>query len=183
MDNCWICEQWNDVEFSWRPEISGPLSKDPLFIHFDLDNFEPDLMEIQPDGSFKLNRMLPPKEIKYFFSSDGVSTAANDQMQTLLPTEFNENIVFYDKVATNIKIQTVNVIEVEPSTALEDYSFMTKCKPRQRRRFRAAETIDRWTIPKSLFKDYKFDNEKFLDRCFEFDWECSRILRVVKTPE
>ena len=67
-------------------------------------------MEMQPDGTFKLNRMLPPKEIKYFFSSDGVSTAANDQMKTLLPTEFNENIVFYDKVATNIKIQTVNVI-------------------------------------------------------------------------
>jgi len=92
-------------------------------------------------------------------------------------------MVFYDKCSSEISIQTVNVIDVQPSTALEDYAFMTKCKPRQRRRFRAEEEVDRWTIPKSLFKDYKFDNEKYLDRCFEFDWECSRILRVVKVPE
>jgi len=65
------------------------LNNDPLFIHFDHDEWEPDLMEQQPDGSFKLNRMLPPREIRYFFSSDGKAQAAEDQMKTLLPYEFN----------------------------------------------------------------------------------------------
>jgi hypothetical protein len=40
-----------------------------------------------------------------------------------------------------------------------------------------------WGLPISLFKDYKFDNEAHLADCFEFDWSCSKILRVVKNPE
>jgi hypothetical protein len=37
-----------------------------------------------------------------------------------------------------------------------------------------------WGIPISLFRDYKFDDQAHLAECFEFDWKCSKLLRVVK---
>jgi len=40
-----------------------------------------------------------------------------------------------------------------------------------------------WDFYKSVFKDYRPDNPQLLDQCFEFDWECSKIPRVIKTDE
>ena len=39
-----------------------------------------------------------------------------------------------------------------------------------------------WSIPISLFKDYKSDNEYILNKCFELDWSCTRITRLIKDP-
>lgn len=58
-DMCWVCENWIEGCFGINlPDlISNPVySDDPLiptnvFIHFDFDNWEPDLME---DIGFKL---------------------------------------------------------------------------------------------------------------------------------
>ena len=40
-----------------------------------------------------------------------------------------------------------------------------------------------WDFFKSVFKDYKPDNEVLLDACFEFDWECSKIPKIIKSPD
>eukprot|EP01017_Pseudomicrothorax_dubius_P005020 TRINITY_DN11162_c0_g1_i1.p1 TRINITY_DN11162_c0_g1~~TRINITY_DN11162_c0_g1_i1.p1 ORF type:complete len:422 (+),score=86.12 TRINITY_DN11162_c0_g1_i1:71-1267(+) len=40
-----------------------------------------------------------------------------------------------------------------------------------------------WKFSTSIFKDYKKDSDELLRKCFEFDWDCSRIQRVVKNPE
>jgi len=40
-----------------------------------------------------------------------------------------------------------------------------------------------WTLPISLFKDYKFDNKAKLNKCFEFDWASSKVEKVIKNPE
>jgi len=37
-----------------------------------------------------------------------------------------------------------------------------------------------WTVGISIFKDYKCDNKRLLTRCFEFDYQCSRIKKIVK---
>jgi hypothetical protein len=36
---------------------------------------------------------------------------------------------------------------------------------------------------KSVFKDYKPDNPQKLEECFEFDWSCSKIEKVIKGEE
>jgi hypothetical protein len=40
-----------------------------------------------------------------------------------------------------------------------------------------------WDFFKSVFKDYKPDNEGLLVDCFEFDWQCSKILKIIKNEE
>jgi len=40
---------------------------------------------------------------------------------------------------------------------------------------KALKKRPKWTIPKSLFKGYKYDNAYLYKKCFEFDWNLSRI--------
>lgn len=42
----------------------------------------------------------------------------------------------------------------------------------------------KWTFPISIwFKDFKFETEDILKKCFEKDWICSKITKVVKNPD
>ena len=74
VDNCWICEKWSENEFIWEPGVSGPEKQTPVLLHLDIDNYKGDLMEQQIDGTFKLHRMLPPKQVKFFFTFGGEPT-------------------------------------------------------------------------------------------------------------
>jgi hypothetical protein len=40
-----------------------------------------------------------------------------------------------------------------------------------------------WDFFKSVFKDYKPDNPELLDACFEYDWSCTKIEKIVKDPD
>ena len=57
-------------------------------------------------------------------------------------------------------------------------------KPRQI--FTAEEAIrpkSAWSVPKSFFAPYKYDNEALMNRCFDFDWNCSSLNKMVKDPD
>ena len=38
----------------------------------------------------------------------------------------------------------------------------------------------KWEFKKSIFKDYTIDTDELLKRCFEFDFKCSKIPRIIK---
>ena len=40
-----------------------------------------------------------------------------------------------------------------------------------------------WTVKESNFKSYKFDTDKLLTRCFDFDWKTTKLGRVIKDKE
>jgi hypothetical protein len=40
-----------------------------------------------------------------------------------------------------------------------------------------------WDFFKSIFKDYKPDTAPLISDCFEFDWSCSKIEKIVKGEE
>jgi hypothetical protein len=44
LENCWLCEGWEEKTFFWKPFVSGPIEKEPIFIHFEFDGFLPHLM-------------------------------------------------------------------------------------------------------------------------------------------
>ena len=70
-NNCWICECWNEVEFSF--EISNKDIKSKYIVvklHLDFENYLPCDM-IYKKKRFKLVRMCPPGKVKYFFTVDG----------------------------------------------------------------------------------------------------------------
>ena len=69
--NCWICECWNEVEFTL--EINNKDIKHKFIVvklHLDFENYSPCDM-IYKKKSFKLVRMCPPGKVKYFFTVDG----------------------------------------------------------------------------------------------------------------
>ena len=41
----------------------------------------------------------------------------------------------------------------------------------------------KWTFPKSVFTKWIPDDSEIITLCFEYDWECSKITKIVKDPE
>ena len=39
-----------------------------------------------------------------------------------------------------------------------------------------------WSIPKSFFANYKFDNDTIIGKCFDWDWRCSTLEKMIKDP-
>jgi len=40
-----------------------------------------------------------------------------------------------------------------------------------------------WSVAKSFFAPYKYDTQAMMNKCFEFDWKCSSLNRMIKDPE
>ena len=40
-----------------------------------------------------------------------------------------------------------------------------------------------WDFFKSVFRDYKPDTVQLLEDCFEFDWESSKLSKIIKGEE
>lgn len=91
-DNCWICEGYHHVEFTFTPGKSTniiPMEeflKDPppvVLIHFEQDDYEGDLMipdDLKDPKFFSSTRMIKPEfDQRYYFSVDGKKFAALDQ--------------------------------------------------------------------------------------------------------
>lgn len=43
--------------------------------------------------------------------------------------------------------------------------------------------VSPWSVAKSFFAPYKFDTAALLNKCFEFDWKCSSLNRMIKDPD
>ena len=39
-----------------------------------------------------------------------------------------------------------------------------------------------WSIPKSVWKSYKFDDDAIIAKCFDFDWNCTTLNKMIKDP-
>lgn len=84
-----------------------------------------------------------------------------------------------------LKVPRTNIIE----NVLQNENVLTKvyltnmtCLPRPPpKTLKGREKVKTpWDFNKSVFKDYKADNALLLDQCFEFDWSCSKIEKVIK---
>lgn len=69
--NCWICEGWSQVRFSWRSAHKLEETS-TVYLHLEIDRFEGDFMEQSKTDplQYSLLRMLPPGSQRYFFSVD-----------------------------------------------------------------------------------------------------------------
>lgn len=69
---CWVCEGWREVKFEWNVGRSGKHISEPVYIHFDFDEYRPWLMEKdEDDGVFYIWKMVPPGKSLYFYSFGG----------------------------------------------------------------------------------------------------------------
>lgn len=70
--SCWICEGWSEMKFEWKVGISGTIVKEPVYIHFDFDEYRPWLLEKDEDeGLYYIWKMIPPGKTHYFYSLGG----------------------------------------------------------------------------------------------------------------
>ena len=37
-----------------------------------------------------------------------------------------------------------------------------------------------WDVSKSVFKDFALDSDKLMNKCFDQDWGCSALGRIIK---
>jgi hypothetical protein len=87
-----------------------------------------------------------------------------------------------------LKVPKTNIIEnVIQTNELITKTYLTnmQCIPRPPpRNLKGREKVKTpWDFSKSVFRDYKADNADKLEECFEFDWSCSKIEKVIKGEE
>jgi len=46
--HCWVCEGWREMQFQVKKIQSLQHLEDPVFIHFEFDNWEPGILELTP---------------------------------------------------------------------------------------------------------------------------------------
>jgi len=70
MDSCWICDGWNEIDFSWIYGKSGNEYRNPAFIIFDFHAWKGiHLGKIDKiSKSFKILRMAPPGPIYFLYA-------------------------------------------------------------------------------------------------------------------
>lgn len=56
---CWICENWIEVTFKWTPGVSGAAIEEPVFLHLECDDFQPELMPKNSEGVYEITRAVP----------------------------------------------------------------------------------------------------------------------------
>lgn len=182
ISNCWICERWSEVEFIWEPGVSGLGDRDPIYLHLDIDEWRPDLMVKDTEGIFRVVRMCPPGAIRYFFTHDGKVRLALDKLKKKLSTTLNFSFIFYGTEPVPIKVTEVNLLHNTPTSTLQDHNQIVIPRPLPKIYVPTLKKRD-WKYENSLFRDYRIDTDELLDKCFEYDWSCTRLPRIVKDPE
>jgi len=66
-NNCWICEGWREMTFTYYAEKLKEPEKQFVKIHFNFENWKPYDTSLF-DKSFKVTRMCPPGDVLYFFT-------------------------------------------------------------------------------------------------------------------
>jgi len=180
--NCWVCEDWVEVEFNWKPNVSGKADSDPIFLHLECDNYGADLMARQYDGSYKLTRAVPPGLVKFFYSHNGSPMKSLEHKIIQLETPIQRQVQFWSGFIETVKMHSINVFPAKGHICNKDHDFDVKPRIPGLVYVPPEQELERipWSIPISLFKDYKFDDENLLNDCFEFDWRYSRLPNFIK---
>ncbi|CAD8165096.1 unnamed protein product [Paramecium pentaurelia] len=183
-DVCWICEGWQEQVFDWIPDGEC----DPLFLHMNFEEYKQVYIPKRNDGTYKLPLMIPTGQTQFLFTViDNQTTAVN-----------YDNIKFghviklkVNGINVSCQLDNINVVKKLKHFQLMDKKEMkalTSVLPRTPDPIYIPPKLKKqkriWSFPISIwFKDFRFENEEFLRKCFEKDWSCSKISKVVKNPD
>lgn len=111
---------------------------EPVYIHYEFNNYKPELMVKENDYKYHYDRMVPPGKHKYFYTSDWEPEIAKDQRQhpgnldmdpVDLKIVFEDNLGQYEKTLT---ITGYNELRRKAESLVNDHYEVqvTKCVPR-----------------------------------------------------
>lgn len=126
--------------------------------------------------------MLPPGEITYYYTVNGENTVQlSDLYVNSIKTEKGHKLLQLKVPKTNIIENVIQTSVVLTKTYLTNMACVPRPLPKNLTGREKLKTP--WDFSKSVFKDYKADTANRLDECFEFDWESSKIPRIIKNEE
>ncbi|CAG9334034.1 unnamed protein product [Blepharisma stoltei] len=184
--NCWLCEAWVEVNFIWTNSIVTARNE-PIFLHLDIDDYEPELIPVDYMGFYSVARMVPPRDILFFFSH-GETPVICEEWEIVKLCEPIENVIEYSEgIQIRLNVTTVNkILPKGPMCKLND---LPETKPRIEKEVYNKKTIEEppkylWKIEtSSIFKDIAPETEEFIDKCFDFDWGFTKIDTFFKSTE
>lgn len=185
----------------WNVGKSGKnLIKEPVYIHFDFDDYKPWLMsklvENDSDGDVKqfyLYHMIPPGKSSYFFTfggENGEAEVAVDQLSIKYPQpKVMKDITFIELVGEKqtklefkctFKLPRINQVVGQKMKVLDkdfDPVPFKAVLPRLSDQYyqRPIRPRTPWSFPISIFKDYQLDTDEKIMECFEFDWSNMKL--------
>lgn len=128
-------------------------------------------------------RMIPPQEIKYFFSfGDHHVRIAKDQ-PIWLNYMSEANLDIHDNLIVNIpKLNYHESSYLKKSLINEEFLQKMAVKPRPEPKFPIQRIRPKtpWDFNKSIFASYRSDTKDLLNRCFDIDWDNSKIAKILK---
>lgn len=178
---CWVCEGWTENTFYFIGGKSAPYLEEPIYIHFEFNEFQAELMEYVDENTYEYTAMWPPGKITYFFTIDKIAAYAKDHEKFVLaePRTISKIKVF-DETKT-FKITRFNTRLIQQGEVLNSY-YMSNLKvwyPRRklRRYFREIKEKERdpWFFKESVFAEYQPDTQQTMDEMFEHDWQLMQI--------
>lgn len=175
--NCWVCEKWIETTFCCESEGMT------VFIHLEIDDFQPEVMPSDGRGHFEITRSVPPhSQVFFFIDTEGHVVKTHYKKINRV----HEMMVEYEEGAKNmIKVEQMNQMDPEGEVCMIKSPFFTKPRTKNFKCLVKVGRMERipWSFHVAIFKDYKVDNDRVLDDCLDFDWRHSRVMNFVKNPE
>ena len=71
-----------------------------------------------------------------------------------------------------VKLLTVSFLN-------ENHANRIACPRPKQKKVKKFKIVKEWKFEESVFKNYKRDTKSLLDACFDFDWRCSKLEKVL----
>lgn len=185
-DCCWICDGWTEVSLKWNPREED---SEPIYIHFDFEKYIANYMgALKDNGSYVYKRLVPPGPLKFFYTIGDVQITSEEYSKSDYHDSYLQHVRFGKKLL-NLQVESHNSLQFPYNESVIGSFYMptVSTQPRTRdERYRPPKEQKKkrqWSFPISIFKDWKQENEELTRKCFETDWNCSKIPKIIKNPE
>jgi hypothetical protein len=195
--NCWLCEKWVAATFEWNfqqvvwnrrlkhfaQEHKG--SSEPVFLHLDIDGFEPLLLNKQEDGCYRVTRAVPCTGVKFFFTYRGYAQVSFAYSLFHVSEPKPIEVTFFASVSKHYSLVLLNQYQPNDSPCSLDETFPVLPRPGpwayEGEPAECSAILPEWSIENSIFRTYKFDNEKLVKDCMDSDWANSHLSSLIKS--
>ncbi|RHY32502.1 hypothetical protein DYB32_002510 [Aphanomyces invadans] len=169
--NCWICERWAEVRFTWKQHAKKP---GEVFFRAEFDYWQPHhaLPSAHDPTMWEIHRMVPPGMTQFFFVIDGVPQTTDAHIVQKFQARVWGGVSNYSRGLDMPASNEVNIVRVDETDVLADL----KCKPRSKTPGPNQE--DDW-FAKSVFCTFQQDTTQHLNNAFEADWNASRFIEAI----
>jgi hypothetical protein len=192
-----------ELEFEWadrkrttigiQDEDDVMIEEGPVFLHFKHENYRPIWLKPDADGRLRIRMMVPNTRLFFFFTVNNENHVSDEYMNIFLeqPEIVKFAICEQDYM---FLLQGLNLYEsgIESDDVISPSNYFPNVKtiPRRTRPVYRPPKIasqkdirPRWIFGKSLFKDWRVDDDTFLNRCFEADWKSGKYANFIKNEE